>query len=296
MGYSVTTFDEIIADLEEAAGWFRRVLGLQGDTDRLGEIRKEIARIKSVVESKPSEKELFERVDQVTAYHSWIDALAFVNVWRAFSELSDQALPRELLKRAIKGPLSPANETTRDSDARNILFQLEYAADLALQGVKIDGFDDVQFEFEGTVFLAECKRPWSDKVDSIQRTLGKAASQLVRHLDGASAQGTRGLIVVAIDSIAGLKSALPMAAPVASEADVIGYTRRIATAFNDTYGEQFVGLDGRITAVVVVGKMPVHTLSDNTFGPVFIPTIIPLVQPGSPDHQRLQRLAQYLSS
>lgn len=296
MAYTVKTFDAIIDELDETHSWLQEVLQLPDGAGRLGEIQTEIARIKDLVESGIAEEELFRQVDQVTAYHSWIDALGFVRIWQGLSGLSDQKLPRRLLRRANRGSLSPEQESLDDSDARNVFFQLEYAADLSTKGIKIRGFDDVEFEFEGTLYLAECKRLWSDRPRAVQRNIDKAASQLVRHLDAVRGKRARGLVVIALESIAGLKSALPMEAPVAIEADVIGYTRRVAGAFMDVYGESLVGLNGRIIAAVIVGKMPIHTLSDNTFGPAFIPTIVPLVPRGSMDYRRLRRLARTLNA
>lgn len=295
MAYSVKTFDTIIEEFDKAQSWFQKVLNLADGTGRLGAIQTEISRIKGLVESGISEEELFRQVDQITAYHSWIDALGFIRIWQGLSGLSDQELPRSLLRRANKGLLSPEQESLDNSDARNVFFQLEYAADLILKGMKIEHFDDLEFDFLGTRYVAECKRLWSDKSQAVRRNINRAAQQLVKHLDQHSARPTRGLIVLALDKIAGLSTALPMEVQVVTESDVLEYTRRITAGFRDFYGVNLAGLDVRITAAIVVCRTPAHTLTDNTFGPIFIPTVVPLVADGTRDHRRLRRLVQALN-
>lgn len=295
MRYARVTNEQIRSRLDDTIVWFERVLGRPLGSSRLGELRDKLDEIEQVRANPETRDRLFDYVDRVVAYYSWTDALSFVRIWQAFESLSDQVLPRRLLQRATHGALSPADETTADSDSRNVLAQLEFAADIALKGLHPVAFEDLEFDFGDCRYIAECKRLWSNRRTSVHRNLRKAYDQLHSALNECAARVRRGLVVFAIERVADLNLRLPMETPVRGGQDVLALTRRIGALFDEHYLQSApLPTDIRIVGLVLVAKVLVHTTSDNTFGPVYVPTFIPLVRRSTKDFRRLVRLTNHL--
>lgn len=169
------------------------------------------------------------------------DANGFALIAKGFSKIPSSLLPRTALKQSLYGPLCPSNEDSKSSDARNKFFELELAAHLAVSGLNLVGFDDVQMEFEGQRYVIECKRPFLD--DTFESNLGKAYAQLVRRLKGPL---DRGVVAIAIEKVVSLDDRVhkldpAVAAKDLAEAHCEVLTRRII-AFGSTPDPRIVGV------------------------------------------------------
>src|SRR5256884_3775177 len=95
-----------------------------------------------------------------------VEALEFSDIFRAF-EKDDPKVIGPKLERALSGPLRPADETPKNSDGRNTMFELAFAAQLRLRGAEVSvGEPDIAVTLSGRRFLIECKRPFRE--DSVR--------------------------------------------------------------------------------------------------------------------------------
>jgi hypothetical protein len=66
------------------------------------------------------------------------------------------------LIRALSGSSDPAEETNKNSDGRNTMFELSLAAEWRRAGLKIEiGEPDIKLTVGSQIFLVECKRPFT---------------------------------------------------------------------------------------------------------------------------------------
>ena len=108
-------------------------------------------------------------------------------------------MPRRKLKEALSGPLLSRNEVpdTENVNSRNIFFELDLAARLMNQGIKVTGFEDVQFDYEGYTFCVQCKRLLSEA--NIKHNIAKAYDQVQKAL--SVHKKTRGIIALSIEKL-----------------------------------------------------------------------------------------------
>ena len=86
------------------------------------------------------------------------------------------------LERALSGPAQPVDENQKNSDGRNVWFELALAADWKLRGASIRlGEHDLQLFRDNKKFLMACKRPASEH--SIRSNIRGAISQLNENLN-----------------------------------------------------------------------------------------------------------------
>src|SRR5205807_3520181 len=66
------------------------------------------------------------------------------------------------LIRALSGSAHPAEESPKNSDGRNMMFELSLAAEWRRAGLNVEiGEPDIQLTVGNQVFLVECKRPFT---------------------------------------------------------------------------------------------------------------------------------------
>jgi|SRR6266850_384972 len=130
-------------------------------------------------------------------YFGLVEALEFHDIFRAFKNENPGTL-KPKLQRAFSGPLRPADETSKNSDGRNTMFELALAADLRLRGAVVSvGEPDIELTIDEQRFLIECKRPFRE--ESIRANVRGAADQLKVHL-GANA-GAGGIIAISVSRV-----------------------------------------------------------------------------------------------
>lgn len=124
-----------------------------------------------------------------------VEALEAHDVLAAFHDDPSPAVAAAL-KRALSGPLQPIDENHKNSDGRNIWFELALAAEWRLRGASIHLDEpDLRLARDGIAFLIACKRPAT--TESIEANLRDAIKQLRRNLD-SSPPGTFGVAAISL--------------------------------------------------------------------------------------------------
>src|SRR5262249_22223281 len=85
--------------------------------------------------------------------------------------------------------------------SRNLLFELVVAGLLKRAGlpIRLDGDEDISFEFRNTSFFVECKRIHSTA--KIQKNIDDAGEQIGKRCDIAEAPKTRGIIAIDVSKL-----------------------------------------------------------------------------------------------
>jgi hypothetical protein len=191
-----TKFSEILETLKSLDGWLVS-LGIKSNTDRIHHaveiVEKANKGWKKLRESNEPTK--IGHVDDY--YFGLVEALEFSDIFRAF-EKDDPKVIGPKLQRALSGPLRPADETPKNSDGRNTMFELAFAAQLRLRGAEVSvGEPDIAVTLSGRRFLIECKRPFRE--DSVRANVRDAAEQLKGHLEADSDAG--GIVAISATRI-----------------------------------------------------------------------------------------------
>src|SRR5690349_20072307 len=141
-------FSEILDTLKDVDRWFLS-LGIRSNTDRIHYA------VEIVEKANKGWKELREsneptKIGNVDEYYfGLVEALEFTDIFRAF-ERDDPKVIGPKLERALSGPLRPADETTKNTDGRNTMFELAFAAQLRLAGAEVSiGEPDIAVRLSG---------------------------------------------------------------------------------------------------------------------------------------------------
>ena len=191
-----TKFSEILDSLKNLDGWLAG-LGIKSNTDR---IHKAIMVVERANEGWKKVRECKEptKIGNVDDYYfGLVEALEFSDIFRAF-EKDDPKVIGPKLDRALSGPLRPADETTKNADGRNTMFELAFAAQLKLNGAEVSvGEPDIAVTLSGMRFFVECKRPFRE--DSVRANVRGAAEQLKGHLETDSEAA--GIVAISVTRI-----------------------------------------------------------------------------------------------
>jgi hypothetical protein len=104
------------------------------------------------------------------------------------------------LDRALSGSVDPAEETLKNSDGRNTMFELSLAAEWRRAGLNIEiGEPDIQLTVGNQKFLVECKRPftWTGIVSCLRH----AKRQLRENGISAEPGAPKGVIAVSLNRV-----------------------------------------------------------------------------------------------
>jgi len=176
---NTTKFSEILGTLENLDAWLAS-LGIKPNTDR---VHHTVAVVRQAHEGWQRLRETGQasKIGNIDDYYfGLVEALEFCDIFRAFQNEDPRSLGPKL-DRGLSGPHRPADETAKNSDGRNIMFELALAADLRLQGADVSiGDPDIRLTISGQRFLVECKRPFRE--ESIRANVRGAAAQLETHL------------------------------------------------------------------------------------------------------------------
>ena len=190
------TYDELYTQLVEARAWFTD-LGLSTSGNRFGAIVSNVDLVRQHYDKPSFEDDLHEH-SMHELQMSLLDAGSFVTVADQLRDLRSDQLPRRRLGESLGGPLMPHDEKNDGGtiQARNALFELELASRLQARGLKLQRFDDIEFEFRGVEVNVQCKRLHSP--NALQHNLDAACAQLARRIAGTQ---KRGLVAIGIDKI-----------------------------------------------------------------------------------------------
>lgn len=128
-------------------------------------------------------------------FYTALSAITFIDIFKGFS-IYKGSLPKKKLNECLSGPLIPSDEILGDANVnpRNTFFELEIASRMMLCGFKVNGFDDVNLNFEKYKFFIECKRLLSKS--NITYNIENAYDQLSKKLSNTN---DRGIIALAFD-------------------------------------------------------------------------------------------------
>lgn len=209
-------FDDILKELEHTDPWLRE-LGLDPKNDRIhwaiDVLNTANAGIHEMrLTGKPTkigrDPDFYFGIEQAYEFHQ---------VLKAF-RTSESVLIRERLKRALSGPTRPSDETSVNSDARNVMFELGFAAMLKLRGADVRLAEpDLTLMLGDVPYLLACKRPFRES--SIRANVRAGADQAARYLE--IHRGAFGAVVVSTSRIFRGGSKL-FAAPREDYADKLG--------------------------------------------------------------------------
>jgi hypothetical protein len=127
------------------------------------------------------------------------EAFEFYDIIRVF-EQDDPVLLKAKISRILSGPFHPILENERNSDARNVAFELILAAEWRLLGLDVRlGEPDLIVTVDGVDYIVECKRPY--QAESIRANVRGAARQLSQELDRPGREAAMGIIAISITRI-----------------------------------------------------------------------------------------------
>lgn len=123
-------------------------------------------------------------ITPIVAIHNFVvgltEAMEFWRIYEAFKTEPKETLA-DRLERAISGPSHPEQETPRNSDGRNMMFELAFAADWKMKGLDVSLQEpDLILKVGERTFYTACKRPLY--AHSIRSNLRGAKEQLSNSL------------------------------------------------------------------------------------------------------------------
>lgn len=126
------------------------------------------------------------------------EALELRDVYVAFKNYPSEQL-RNRLVRALDGPASPADETQKSRDGRNVMFELALGSEWARSGASIQLLEPDLFVKTPTAeYFVACKRPSNER--RIKDAVRSAAGQLRSVLDSSS-KASLGVIAISVAHI-----------------------------------------------------------------------------------------------
>lgn len=288
MAIQIKNIGKIVIDIQQACDWYADLRIKINDT-RLDAIRNHVVFCllnTATAEAKSFEKGIVTEKD----YYALSDGAAFGLIARELSKLKPHILQKSTIKEILQGPLVPKDENINNSDGRNKFVELELAANLSSAGLKLLGFDDVAFEFEGVRYLCECKRPFKDS--SLDRNIKKAYSQLTNKLESSK---DRGLIAIAVEKIFNLDQSFQT---LSTASDASDFALSIAKELQEKASKyQTKWVDTRIVGVLAIIRFLMKT--PKIAGPSYNLAVLIFPSPEfgqESDYARLLRLTAYLKS
>ena len=191
----IASFSEMLQKLAGLDTWLIS-LGITPKNDRWHEAAKVVQRAKE-------QRELIDRGGERKFIANYIpglfDATEIHEIMRAFSGCTSAAIKEKIL-RASSGPIAPLEEQPKNSVARNTMFELSLAADWKNGGAVVElGEPDIRVQFDDTVYLVECKRPFYDH--SVLANIKDAAGKLGEELDKGPNRKAFGIIAISVSRV-----------------------------------------------------------------------------------------------
>jgi hypothetical protein len=174
-------YSDILRDLEGFDGWLRS-LGVPVRT--MDRAHCAVQKLERAHQAFVNDTDHAEGVSKADYLFALTEALELRDVYRAFRFHPPEQLC-DRLNRALSGPLLPDAETAKNSDGRNVMFELALGAEWALCGGNIEFVEpDLLLRTPDRCYLVACKRP--EHEHAIRAAVRGAASQLRAALSPAS--------------------------------------------------------------------------------------------------------------
>ena len=189
-------YSDIIRDLEELDAYLTK-LGLRRAQDRL---HRMISNLKELERARAEDRLLALNTHPKVAefVFSLVEGQELTDIFRGIRKY-DPEVVKPLMRRALKGPLNPAEETTSSNSARNTIFELTLG--VRFRGAGADTTfgqrADLVIAHAGSCIYVECKRPLYEH--TIEENVKKARRQLRQRFDSDPCpDSTAGLVAVSI--------------------------------------------------------------------------------------------------
>jgi hypothetical protein len=190
------TYSALLRSLEGFDAWLRSLGVTPRSDDRIHEAFK-IVRLADEASRRGNETGIYTDI-RPEHWFPLIEALEASEIFRTFEKDSSPALS-SALKRALSGPMLPTDESPKNSDGRNVWYELALAAEWKRRGAMVSiGEPDLQLVRDNMTFLVACKRP--AKQESIHANIRDAIAQLEENLDKAP-EGTYGVAAISLTRI-----------------------------------------------------------------------------------------------
>lgn len=190
-------FDILLKKLIETRDWLSSIQIKPGES-RFSDI---VEYVNSICDHLGQNKAqaLIDHFDNEILWFALLEAVAFLDIHKAFNELKSHQIPRAKLVKILKGPFLPKDEDpkTQNIHSRNTLFELQIAAKFKNAGIEVIGFDDIDFILDDQQFNAQCKRIHSLK--QIEKNIQKAYEQIQSRLKNHKKH--KAIIVISIDKL-----------------------------------------------------------------------------------------------
>jgi hypothetical protein len=288
MAFSYTTFEEIATRVAAAREWFRAI-GLSTSGSRLEHLEDLVQRLLSDLAILAPEEAVAKWGEKAT-YWALADAHAFCEIAEQFRNLPSHLLPRHKLATILRGPLDPEEENPADASvqARNVLAELELAADFAFKGLVPTGFDDLRVSFHDQDLWLECKRIHSHA--QVGTHIQKATQQLSRNLPNTDA---RGLLAIVLDRLSGVDRLILRAV---NDGDTVRAAAEVANEFLKQHTALFqTKTEHRLIGLALVLHFLVYSSRRNMVGIAFNLIFVPWDIRESRDRTLLEDLASHLA-
>jgi hypothetical protein len=192
------TYKQICDELVTANEWLSS-LGIREHQDRQ---RQHIRRIEQLEEARQAGNLADATRGDAgrLSMFSLTEAIEFLDVYDAFSQGHPDELP-DRIRQALDGPADLGDESPKSSLGRNIMFELNLAARLKVQGspVALPLNPDILTEIDGRPLNLQCKRPF--RPETIPGNIHDAEKQLVNDLRAANNPEARGVIAISVSRL-----------------------------------------------------------------------------------------------
>jgi hypothetical protein len=167
------------------------------------------------------------------------------------------------LDRALSGSVDPAEETLKNNDGRNAMFELSLAAEWRREGLNVEiGEPDIKLTVGSQLFLVECKRPftWPGFVSCLRH-----AKRQLRENGASPATGApKGVIAVSLNRVISAGQQILLAESLADKTKVGEIIDRELEA-NRRRWYDTVQFNESIAAVACHLTMPAHVNDGSQF-------------------------------
>lgn len=230
----------LLNDLTEVKNWLIKI-GINVEGTRFDEIYNNLALFVEFKE-KCSIKCFIDRYGFESYLYTAIDSVSFIDIYKAFSSLKG-SIPVKKIRESLNGPFLPREEIPGDANvnSRNYFFELELASKLILKGIKVEGFDDIIFNFELHKFHIECKRLISGK--RVPENIQIAYDQLSKKMSNSN---ERGIIAFCFDKVFNLDDKIYTAK---NFQDISSQLNQVGNRFRVKYSDYWNKLLNIVTAV-----------------------------------------------
>jgi len=184
-----------------------------------------------------------------------------------FLQTQEPKALRPKVERVLIGPLLPRDEDENSSHGRNILFELQLAAQFASAGLTpvLGEHPDLHVEVDGHRLLIECKRPAS--LAGARKAITKARDQLLKHLKKAPV-GSRGVIALSVTKLMNPGDLLfrysgDASGKEALAAEIERHRERLADSWTDRLHGKITGMIWHVITPAVDESVPIPTVAQN---------------------------------